>query len=104
MTPKEATERLDTRTAADRLQIALHTQRYDFVLEHLTCLESVLEIGTGSGNLSSLLAGRCGNYVGVEFDKATCSIAAQRIGGQGQIIQADARNLPFERQSFSGII
>jgi ubiquinone/menaquinone biosynthesis C-methylase UbiE len=104
MTPKEATERLDTRTAADRLQIALHNQRYDFVLEHLTGLESVLEIGTGTGNLSATLACRCGKYIGVEFDQATCSIAAQRIGVQGQIIQADARNLPFERSSFSGIV
>lgn len=100
----EAQERLDTRTSEDRLQVALHNQRYDFVLKHLNRLESVLEVGTGEGNLSVLLAPKCGRFVGIEFDPAACRVASERLGGGYQVLQADARALPFESESFSGIV
>ena len=104
MGQSDAKERLDTRTTTDRLQVALHNQRYEFVLQHLARLQAVLEIGTGTGNLSVLLAGRCGNYVGVEFDAETCAVASERLGGAAHIVQGDARALPFEARSFSGIV
>jgi SAM-dependent methyltransferase len=100
----EAQERLDTRSSADRLQVALHKQRYEFVLQNLATLESVLEIGTGEGNLSVLLAPRCGNYVGLEFDADTCARASRRLGDAYRIVRGDARALPFEARSFSGIV
>ena len=81
MSPREAEERLDTRTSSDRLQVALHNQRYEFVLQNLARLDFVLEIGTGEGNLSVLLAPRCGRYVGLEFDADTRLRVSQRLGG-----------------------
>ena len=100
----EAQERLDTRSSSDRLQVALHQQRYDFVLQNLARLESVLEIGTGEGNLSVLLAPRCARYVGLEFDPNTGLRVSQRLGGAHPIVRGDARKLPFEPRSFSGIV
>ena len=104
MGPSEAQERLDTRSSSDRLQVALHQQRYEFVLQNLSRLESVLEIGTGEGNLSVLLAPRCARYVGLEFDANTCLRVSQRLGGAYSIVRGDARALPFEAHSFSGIV
>ena len=101
---REAEERLDTRSSSDRLQVALHNQRYEFVLQNLGRLESVLEIGTGEGNLSVLLAPRCGRYVGLEFDPNTGLRVSQRLGGAYPIVRGDARKLPFEPRSFSGIV
>jgi SAM-dependent methyltransferase len=100
----EAQERLDTRSSTDRLQMALHKQRYEFVLHSLARLESVLEIGTGEGNLSVHLAPRCGRYVGLEFDADTCARASRRLGDAYRIVRGDARALPFEPCSFSGIV
>src|SRR5262249_52345946 len=101
---RTAEERLDTRTSSDHLQVALHNQRYEFVLQNLGRLESVLEIGTGDGNLSVLLAPRCGRYVGLEFDPDTCLRASQRLGSAYPVVRGDARALPFEARNFSGIV
>jgi len=104
MSGHEAKERLDTRTSTDRLQVALHNQRYEFVLKNLSQLDSVLEIGTGEGNLSVLLARKCGSYVGLEFDVESCRITSERLAGAYRIVQGDARAMPFAPRSFSGIV
>src|SRR6266498_4359265 len=104
MSGNEAKERLDTRTSTDRLQIALHNQRYEFVLGNLSRLESVLEVGTGDGNLSTLLAKKCGNYIGLEFDAESCRVTKERLGGAYRVIQGDARAMPFEPRTFTGIV
>lgn len=104
MSGHQAKERLDNRTSSDRLQIALHNQRYEFVLQNLSRLESVLEIGTGEGNLSVLLAKKCGSYTGLEFDAESCRATSERLGGAFRVIQGDARDMPFVPQSFSGIV
>lgn len=97
-------ERLDTRSSSDRLQLALHNQRYDFVLRNLSRLDSVLEIGTGQGNLSALLAARCGNFLGLDFDPGACRVASHRLGPGYRVVLGDARMLPFEARSFSAIV
>jgi len=102
--PKAAEERLNTAISTDRLQIALHNQRYEYVLKNLPRLNSVLEIGTGEGNLSVLLAGRCGNYVGLEFDAGACRVAAERLFLAHPVVRGDARRLPFKPASFSGVV
>src|ERR1041385_5816818 len=104
MSRHEAKERLDTRTSTDRLQIALHNQRYEFVSQNLSRLESVLEIGTGEGNLSVLLAKKCGSYVGLEFDAESCRIASERLEGKYRVVQGDAKAMPFAARSFTGIV
>jgi len=99
-----ALERLDSHACADRLQMHLHQQRYDFVLERLGPGESVLEIGTGVGSFTETLFPRCGSYVGVEFDVTACAEARKRTSGKAEILQADARHLPLPDESFSFII
>jgi SAM-dependent methyltransferase len=47
---------------------------------------------------------RCGHYVGVEYDHAACLVAREKTGGQANILEADARNLPLEAGQFSLII
>jgi ubiquinone/menaquinone biosynthesis C-methylase UbiE len=100
----EARERLDTRTTTDRLQVALHNQRYEFVLQNLRPLDCVLEIGTGTGNLSVLLADRCRRFVGLEFNADSCRVASERLGGKRPVVQGDARRLPFGPGIFTGIV
>ncbi|MEI6070669.1 MAG: class I SAM-dependent methyltransferase [Verrucomicrobiae bacterium] len=99
-----ALERLDIEKCEDRLQVVLHRNRYDFVLVRLGSGERVLEIGTGLGVFTKELFPKCGNYVGVEYDCFACERARQRTEGKAEIIQADARNLPFGEGEFSFII
>jgi SAM-dependent methyltransferase len=97
-------ERIDIDTTEDRLQFVLHRNRYDFVLARLPPRQSVLEIGTGPGTFTRELAPKCGSYVGVEYDPETCLAARQKNEGRAEIIEADAKHLPFEDSRFSFII
>jgi ubiquinone/menaquinone biosynthesis C-methylase UbiE len=96
-------ERLDTENCGDPLQAFLHKQRYDFVLSQLRTDDSVLEIGTGVGALARMLLGHCASYVGIEYDSDSCAEACRRTNN-ANIIQADARTLPFRDDNFSFII
>lgn len=96
-------ERMDINESADRLQIVLHRNRYDFVRERLPRAQAVLEIGTGLGTFTQELLPQCGRYTGVEFDPEACA-AARRKNPTAEIIQGDARKLPFADQQFSFIV
>jgi SAM-dependent methyltransferase len=102
--PLEAKERLDIEKTTDRLQAALHNQRFEFVLKQFTRVESILEIGTGVGSFSSFLAARCDDYTGIEVDAESVKATSQRLTGNARVLQADARNLPFAPRSFSVIV
>lgn len=97
-------ERVDVDSCGDQLQVVLHRNRYDFVLARLTPGQRVLEVGTGSGTFSKELLPRCGSYVGVEYDHATCLEARRKTEGKAEIIEADAGCLPFEEGRFSFIV
>lgn len=97
-------ERIDIDDCQDPAQVVLHRQRYDFTLARLGSAEQVLEIGTGPGVFTKELLPRCGNYIGIEYDGATCSQARRRTENKAEIIEADARCLPFEDNRFSFII
>jgi ubiquinone/menaquinone biosynthesis C-methylase UbiE len=97
-------ERVDVENCSDALQIVLHRQRYDFVLDRLTPGQRVLEIGTGAGIFPKELFPKCGSYVGLEFDAAACLNARIKTGNRVEIIQGDARQLPFADSQFSFII
>jgi len=99
-----ALERVDIEDCGDRLQIILHRARYDFVLARLPAGRRVLEIGTGPGTFTKELFPKCHSYVGVEFDQATCLEARRKTENRAEIIQADARQLPFADNEFSFII
>ena len=65
--PDNTVERLDLAQSPDRLQVALHQQRYDFVLARLLAEDSVLEVGTGTGGFSRMIIERCQAYAGLEY-------------------------------------
>jgi SAM-dependent methyltransferase len=97
-------ERVDISDCADRLQVVLHSARYQFILSRLPPGARVLEIGVGSATFTKELFPRCGSYVGVEYDSATCAEARRKTGGTVEIIEADARALPFADNEFSFIV
>src|SRR5678816_1527246 len=97
-------ERLDHTKCDDPLQTVLHRNRYEFVLARLPPDQSVLEIGTGLGVFTQQLLPRCGSYIGVEYDPEACVEARKRTQGLAEIVQADARKLPFAENQFSFIV
>jgi SAM-dependent methyltransferase len=99
-----ASERIDVEETKDRFQAALHQQRFEFALGQIGRIETALEIGTGTGSFSRMLAERCDSYTGIDFDPASVAMTAKRLNGKGRVMQADARNLPFEPQTFSAIV
>jgi ubiquinone/menaquinone biosynthesis C-methylase UbiE len=99
-----AMERIDMEDCQDALQVALHQQRYDFVLKHIHREDIVLEIGTGTGAFSKTLVARCISYTGLEFDAAACEITRRRLEGRGVVVQGDAQALPFATQTYSAIV
>jgi SAM-dependent methyltransferase len=99
-----AKERIDTAATTDRLQERLHEQRFDFALNQLGEIESVLELGTGVGSFSPRLAARCRRYTGVDYDAESVAQTSKRLMGKGEVLQADARSLPFPPHSFSAIV
>jgi len=99
-----ALERVDVDNCSDRLQIVLHRARYDFVLARLTAGQRVLEIGTGLGTFTKELFQKCDSYIGVEFDHDTCLEVRRKTEGKAEIIEADARCLPFRDNQFSFIV
>jgi ubiquinone/menaquinone biosynthesis C-methylase UbiE len=99
-----ALERINIDDCKDPLQVILHRARYDFVLARFTANQRVLEIGTGPGTFTKELFPKCRSYVGVEFDHATCLEARAKTENHAEIIQGDARQLPFAHNQFSFII
>jgi SAM-dependent methyltransferase len=99
-----AVERVDIESCEDRLQIVMHRARYDFVLDRLPPGEAILEIGVGAGVFSQELLAKAASYKGIDFDKETADEARRRSGGKADIIQADARTLPFQDEQFSFVV
>jgi ubiquinone/menaquinone biosynthesis C-methylase UbiE len=103
-TCRGAVERLDAENSEDRLQVLLHNQRYDFALEQISREDMVLEIGTGAGFFSGILAQHCQSYTGIEIETEACQETRRRVQGRGEVIQGDAQSLPFKDGSFSAVI
>ena len=99
-----ALERVDVSNCSDRLQIALHQARYDFVLSQVPIGASVLEIGVGSGALAAELFPRSRAYVGLDLDPVACAKVRERMNNQATIIEGDIRTLPFPDNTFSHIV
>ena len=97
-------ERVDVESCEDRLQIALHQGRYDFVLERIRPSEHLLEIGVGAGTFTNQILSKCQSYVGVEYDHATCLDARRKTGDKANIVEGDARRLDFANEQFSFVV
>jgi ubiquinone/menaquinone biosynthesis C-methylase UbiE len=102
--PNSAVERLDLEQSGDRLQLALHQQRYDFVLARLCPEDSVLEVGTGTGGLSQRIASKCREFKGLEYDASACELTHRHLQGRAAVFQGDAQAMPFSNRAFSVIV
>jgi len=67
------------------------------VIEALTPLAGrrVLDLGTGTGRLPQLLAGRVQSWIGVDLHRAMLLENQRLKTGNGRLVQADMRALPF---------
>jgi ubiquinone/menaquinone biosynthesis C-methylase UbiE len=99
-----AVERLDVESSSDPAQVVLHRARYDFTLARLRPGQTVLEVGTGAAVFTQELAPRAASYVGLEYDHETCLRARQKCGDSVEILEGDARNLPFSANRFSFVV
>jgi SAM-dependent methyltransferase len=71
--------------------------RFDLVCRMLPDdARTVLEIGAGQGSVGSELADRY-DYLGVEPDRGSFEVAAQRIGDRGRVLNTTLEDLPVDR-------
>ena len=86
-------------------EIALeHLQRYHFASE-LVEGRAVLDVASGEGYGSELLARRAASVVGVDIDADAISHAAQRYGRSNlSFLEGSAAELPIDDDSFDVII
>jgi SAM-dependent methyltransferase len=66
--------------------------------------ENVLEIGPGFGATTRVLARRDGSLTVVELSEGYCKRLRQTLGGEVEIVQADATDMPFTDERFSGVV
>ena len=59
--------------------------------------ETIIEIGPGTGALTSVLVGRTGRLIAVEFDNKLAPLLQERFGGFGnfKLVMADALTVDF---------
>jgi SAM-dependent methyltransferase len=65
--------------------------------------ENVLEIGPGFGATTRVLARRSGSLTVIELSDDYCKRLRQALDGDVEIVQADATDMPFADDRFSGI-
>lgn len=73
-------------------------------LDNLDLGEDVLEIGPGFGATTSVLARRPGSLTVVELSEGYCSRLRQTLDHDVEIVQADATDMPFAGDRFSGVV
>jgi ubiquinone/menaquinone biosynthesis C-methylase UbiE len=76
-------------------------------LLHSADLSRTLEVGTGEGRLTYLLAGRSDRMFGIDLDGQRIRTLRNRLAGDGVEIglaRADARWLPFADGAFSTVV
>ena len=66
--------------------------------------DRVLEIGPGFGATTRLLAHRPIDLTALELDQRYCRRLREELGGQAEVVQGDATELPFEDASFSSVL
>jgi ubiquinone/menaquinone biosynthesis C-methylase UbiE len=66
--------------------------------------DDVLEIGPGFGATTRVLARRGGSLTVVELSEGYCKRLRQTLGEDVEIVQADATDMPFDEDRFSGVV
>jgi len=65
---------------------------------------SVLHVGTATGRVSTYLASKGFDYVGLEISETMARISAAKLNGRGSIVRGDAEHLPFKPGSFDNVV
>ena len=66
--------------------------------------DDVLEIGPGFGATTRVLARRSGSLTVVELAEDYCRRLRRNLGGEVEVVQADATAMPFADGRFSGVV
>jgi ubiquinone/menaquinone biosynthesis C-methylase UbiE len=66
--------------------------------------EDVLEIGPGFGATTRVLVGMVPRLTAVEVDQASAERLAEQFAGTARIVHGDGADLPFEDNSFTGVV
>jgi len=66
--------------------------------------DDVLEIGPGFGATTRVLARRAGSLTVVELSESYCKRLRQTLPDNVEIVQADAADMPFGDDRFSGVV
>ena len=66
--------------------------------------ENVLEIGPGFGATTRVLARRSGSLTVLELSQNYCERLRQTLPDDVEIVQADATEMPFDEDRFSGVV
>ena len=64
----------------------------------------VLHVGTATGRVSAHLVSSGFDYVGVELSRVMARITKEKLGGAGDMVQADAEHLPFTADAFDDVV
>jgi len=64
----------------------------------------VLHVGTATGRVSAHLVSSGFDYVGVELSRVMARITKEKLGGAGDVVQADAEHLPFTAYAFDDVV
>jgi SAM-dependent methyltransferase len=73
-------------------------------LADLNLGEDVLEIGPGFGATTRVLARRPGSLTVLELSEGYCKRLGQTLDDDVRIVQADATDMPFADDRFSGVV
>jgi SAM-dependent methyltransferase len=65
--------------------------------------QRVLDLCCGHGNVTEALVNSGADVVGADFSTAMLEYARRRVPG-GEFIEADAQDLPFEKNSFDAVV
>jgi len=66
--------------------------------------DDVLEIGPGFGATTRVLARHSGSLTVLELSQSYCRRLRQTLGDDVEIVQADATDMPFGDDRFSGVV
>jgi SAM-dependent methyltransferase len=75
-----------------------------WALADLDLGDDVLEVGPGFGATTRVLARRGGSLTVVELSAGYCKRLRRTLGGDVEIVQADATDMPFADGYFSGVV